>query len=142
QFVQQARSGAPPWNLFYRVTISDAIELGLVDVINRVQGTRLTPDDFLAGCKARAGLEEVFQQAYMYNPLAAATNHIVDWSAIEACRYDYEFTRVHYEHNQIVEQFGQFSPGGASNREQEIIDFIHKRFLKLFHNKSSYRLGF
>src|SRR5207249_7456965 len=90
-----------PWNLYYRVTITDAIELGLVDVINRVQGTRLTPDEFLAGCQARAGLEEVFEQAYMCNPRGAATNHIVEWSAIERCRYDYQIIRVHFEHTQI-----------------------------------------
>src|SRR5436309_3125025 len=131
-----------PWNLFYRVTIVDALDLGLLDVINRVHGTTTTREEFLAGCQARAGLEEVFQQAYMCNPLGAATNHIVDWSAIERCRYDYEFIRVHFEHSQMIEQFGAFSPGGATNREQDIIDFIHKRFLKLFQKKSSYRLGF
>ena len=110
--------------------------------LNRVHGTTTTREEFLAGCQARAGLEEVFQQAYMCNPLGAATNHIVDWSAIERCRYDYEIIRVHFEHSQIIEQFGEFSPGGASNREQDIINFIHKRFLKLFQNKSSFRLGF
>ena len=38
--------------------------------------------------------------------MGAATNHIVDWSAIQRCRYDYEIVRVHFEHSQIMEQFG------------------------------------
>jgi len=128
------RSDAPPspWNLYYRVTIADAIELGLVDVINRVHGSRLSPAEFVAGCQARSGLEEVFQQTYMCNPQGAATNHLVDWSAIERCRYDYEIIRVHFENNQIVEQFGEFNPRDASRREQEIRDFINQRFLPLF----------
>src|SRR5207249_6722709 len=41
-----------PWNLYFRVTMPDAIQLGLVDVINRARGTHLTPDEFLAGCRA------------------------------------------------------------------------------------------
>ncbi len=120
----------------------DAIQLGLVDVINRARGTQLSRTQFLADCKARARQEEIYEQSYMCNPLGASTNHIVDWSVIERCRYDYTFIRVHFEHSQIIEQFGEFSPAGESNREHEITDFIHKRFLKLFQAKSKFRLGF
>ena len=131
-----------PWNLYYCVTILDAIELGLLDVINRIHGTCTTPAEFVASCRSRAGLEEVFQQAYMCNPLGAATNHIVDWSAIERCRYDYEITRLHFDHAQIIQQFGDFCPGRELNREQEITSLIHNRFLKLFQTRNTYRLGF
>jgi phage FluMu gp28-like protein len=135
----------------YRVTLADAIELGLVDFINRVSGTRFTPDQFIADCRARSHLEEIFQQSYMCNPLGATANHIVDWSAIERCRYDYEIIRVHFEHNQIIEQFGDFSPNNQSNREHDIESFIHQRFLPLFQGRSAlnsqpstinFRLGF
>src|SRR5438093_10983245 len=107
----------------------DAIKLGLVDVINRARGTRFTPGQFLADCRSRARDEEIFEQAYMCNPMGASANHIVEWSAIERCRYDYEIIRVHFEHAKIIEQFGEFSPG--------IREFIHKRFLKLFQSKST-----
>jgi phage FluMu gp28-like protein len=136
EFAAEARSGAGPWNIYFKVTLPDAINFGLLDVINRVRGTRLTADQFIADARARARLEEVFEQSYMCNPAGAATNHIVDWSAIELCRYDYEIIRVHLEQQQITEQFGDFSPANAANRQQEIIDFIHKRFLPLFQGVS------
>src|SRR3954469_7077859 len=56
QFAQQARAGKPPWNLYCRVTITDAIENGLLEAINRTRGSNLNPAEFLANCKARAGL--------------------------------------------------------------------------------------
>jgi len=125
-----------PWNLYYRVTLTDAIELGLLDVINRVQNASFTPEQFVADCRARARQEEIFQQAYLCNPMGAAANHIVDWSAIERCRYDYEVLRVHLEHAQIIEQFGEFNPRTETEREQDIGDFIQKRFLRLFQRRA------
>jgi phage FluMu gp28-like protein len=131
-----------PWNLYYRVTIADALEFGLVDVINRVQGTNLTPGQFLSDCRARAGSEEIFQQAYMCNPMGAATNHIVDWSAIENCRADYQILRLHFEHDQVIQQFGPFRPDRQDERERDISEFIHNKFLPLFQSQATYRLGF
>jgi phage FluMu gp28-like protein len=120
----------------------DAIKFGLVDFINRARGTILSPLQFLAGCKARARLEEIFEQAYMCNPLGASTNHVVEWSAIERCRYDYEIDRVHLEHSQIIEKFGEFSPSTATNRAYEIERFLLHSFNKIITTKSKYRLGF
>jgi len=142
EFCQEARAGAGPWNIYSKVTMPDAIKLGLVDVINRARGTRFTPGQFLADCRSRARDEEIFEQSYMCNPLGASTNHIVDSSVIERCRYDYDIIRVHLEHAQILEQFGQFSPDREDSREHEITAFIHKRFLELFQTKRQYRLGF
>ncbi len=126
----------PPWNLYYRVTLPDAIELGLLDVINRVQKTTFSPAQFIADCRSRARQEEIFQQAYMCNPMGAATNHIVEWSAIERCRYEYDMLRVHLEHAQIIQQFGEFSPQREADREYEIEDFINKKLLRLFQGDS------
>jgi phage FluMu gp28-like protein len=120
----------------------DAVEQGLLDVINRTKGTAFTGPQLLADCQARSGSEEVYQQSYMCNPLGTATNHIVDWSAIELCRYDYEIIRAHFEHSQIVQQFGAFHPDREQQRQQAIADFIHKEFLPLFQSKDRYRLGF
>src|SRR5258707_8929657 len=41
QFVQQARPRKPPWKLYYRVTITNALQLGLLHVINRTGDTQL-----------------------------------------------------------------------------------------------------
>ena len=64
----------------------DAVELGLLDVINRTKDSHFTAEQFIADCQSRSGSEEVYQQSYMCNPLGAATATIVDWSAIERCR--------------------------------------------------------
>src|SRR5439155_8466733 len=98
--------------------------------------------EFLADCRARARQEEIFQQAYMCNPLGASTNHIVEWSAIERCRYDYPVARLHLEHLQIIEKFGEFNPSTACNRQTEIERFLLHSFNKIFTTKSKYRLGF
>ena len=117
-----------PWNLYYRVTMPDAIELRLLDVINRTQGTHFTAEQFLADCRARAGSEEVFQQSYMCNPLGASAASIVEWSAIERCRSDYSIERVHLESPQLLQQFGQFNPAAQSARESQIHDFLRAKF--------------
>jgi phage FluMu gp28-like protein len=126
-----------PWNLYYRVTLTDAIDLGLLEVINRTQNKNFTHDQFIADCRARARQEEIFQQSYMCNPLGASTNHIVEWSAIERCRYDYDFVRVHLEHSQIVEKFGDFSPTTEDSRSYDIESFIRTTFRPLFDDRPS-----
>ena len=132
QFAQEARAGAGPWNLYYRVTLADAIELGLLDVVNRTQGKNFTPEQFLANCRSLAGSEEIFQQSYMCNPLGAAANHIVEWSAVERCRFDYQIERVHLEDAQVRQQFGEFSPSRERERESQIQRFLHDKFPGLF----------
>ena len=117
-----------PWNLYFRVTMPDAINLGLVNVINRARGTNLSPEQFLADCRSRARQDEIFEQCYMCNPLGAATNHIVDWSAIERCRYDYEIERVHLEAADVTRHFGEFSPSRQDARESQIESFLHQNF--------------
>ena len=125
------KNSSSPWNLYFRVTLPDAIAFGLVDTINRARGTKITPAQFLADCRARARDEETFEQSYMCNPRGAAANHIVEWSAIERCRSDYRIERVHLEHAQIIAQFGEFTPGGQSERESKLQHFLRRQFPKL-----------
>jgi phage FluMu gp28-like protein len=131
--------------------MADAISEGLVELINRARGTSFTRQEFLSDCRARASQEEIFQQAYMCNPMGASANHIVEWSAIERCRYDYEIVRAHFEHVQIIKQFGEFRAENASKRQEQIKEFIRKKFCSLFKNPSTgdtqhssraFRLGF
>ncbi len=142
-----------PWNIYFRVTLPDAISLGLVDTINRARGTKITQVRFLADCRARAREEEIFQQSYLCNPLGTASNHIVEWSAIERCRSDYEIERVHLEAEEIKRRFGEFSRYQAARREQQIEDFVSKEFPKLLGRENAsktdpqyrdrrFRLGF
>jgi phage FluMu gp28-like protein len=117
-----------PWNLYFKVTIEDAVRCGLVDVINKSRGTDFTPEQFLVDCRARARDEEIFQQSYMCNPIGATANHIVDWSAIERCRWDHKIDRVHLEAEDIQKKFGSFKPGTADQREQKIHAFLEESF--------------
>jgi len=141
QFAQQARAGKPPWNLYYRVTMTNAIDLGLIDVINRTRGTQLNPAQFVADCQARSGTEEIFQQTYMCNPVPGGAG-IVDWSAIERCRSDYAIERVHLEADKVLQQFGETSPSQEAAREHLIEQFLRKNFSKILAARSQYRLGF
>jgi phage FluMu gp28-like protein len=150
------RSDSPrpsgPWNLYFRVTMPDAVELGLLDVINRTTDANFTAAQFLADCRARAGSEEIFQQSYMCNPLGATTAHIVEWSVIERCRYDYQIERLHFEADDVTRRFGQFNPSTDESRQRQIYAHIVSSFPKLFKSSSSsssssssrpkYRLGF
>ena len=138
---------AAPWNLYYRLTITDAIQLGLLDVINRVQRTQFTPGQFLADCRSRAGSEEIFQQSYMCNPVGAASANIVDWSAIQRCRSDYHIERVHLEADQVRQLFGDFTSYQERPRETQIHNFLRSSFPSLLnpstlHAPPPLRLGF
>jgi phage FluMu gp28-like protein len=132
EFAQEARNGAGPWNIYFKVTMMDAIKLGLVDFFNRIRGTCFNQASFLASCKARARLEEIFQQAYMCNPLGAATNHIVDWSSIARCQADYQIERLHLEADQVRQQFGEFVTCRQLERENKIHQFLRASFPSLF----------
>jgi phage FluMu gp28-like protein len=119
-----------PWNLYFKVTITDAIEQGLLTVINRTRDANLTPTQFLADCRARAGLEQIFQQSYMCNPVPGGAS-IVDWASIERCRSDYEIERVHLEAHDITRLFGDFTPHLQSSRQSRIEDYLHEKFPNL-----------
>ena len=141
------------WNVYYRVTMADAIELGLLDFINQTRLTKFTPEEFLADCRARARLEEVFQQAYMCNPVPAGAQFI-GWAAIERCRSNYTIERVHLEADDIRHRFGEFRPCGQNERKSEIELFLREQFPSLFSDSpasghsalrtphSAFRLGF
>jgi phage FluMu gp28-like protein len=140
EFARAARAGSQPstlnsqpfWNLYFRVTLPDAIQSGLLDTINRVQGTAFTSEQFIADCRARAGSEEIFQQSYLCNPMGAASASIVDWSAIERCRADYSIERVHLEDAEILSRFGPFASGSESSRASRIHRFLQDSFPDLF----------
>jgi len=140
QFAQEARAGKVGWS-YYRVTMEDAVQEGLVEKINEVRGTHFTREEFVQDCKNRARLPEVYEQAYNCNP-SGSTSAIVPWASIENCRKDYQIPRVHLESGQIEELFGAFRPETQARREQRIRDYITGVFARLFNNPKRYRLGF
>lgn len=140
QFAQEARAGKGGWS-YYRVTMEDAVALGLVEKINSVRGTRTTRGEFIADCKVRARLPEIYEQAYNCNP-SGSTSAIVPWSQIQLCQQEYEIPRVHLEAAQIEEAFGAFTPGTQQSRETRIANYIAAAFAALIKTPAQYRLGF
>ncbi len=120
--IRHSDFSSTPWNLYYRVTMPDAIELGLLDVINRERNTRFTAEQFLADCRARSGQEHIYQQTYLCNPVPGGAA-IVEWSAIERCRADYEIERIHLEAHQITELFGDPASSRDDDREHANHEF-------------------
>lgn len=137
---QEARAGKGGWS-YYRVTMEDAVELGLVEKINAVRGTTWTREAFIQDCKNRARLPEVYEQAYNCNP-QGSTSAIVPWAQLANCQKDYPIERVHLESNQITELFGKFSPETKLSRETRITQFIKTNFAAVFKTPGKYRLGF
>src|SRR5581483_1736228 len=130
--IQKSKLKNSPWNLYFRVTMPDAVELGLLDVINRTRDTSFTPAQFIADCQARSGSDEVYQQSYLCNPLGSSAANIVEWSAIERCREDYSIDRVHLESDEVLRRFGQFNPNSQAARETKIQNFLLASFPELF----------
>ena len=126
---------------YYRVTMEDAVELGLVEKINSIQKTNFTREGFIQDCKNRARLPEIYEQAYNCNP-SGSTSAIVPWTQIENCRRDYQIVRLHMEAREIAEMFGSFNPSSQAEREIRIRQFIKGYFAKLFKTPALYRLGF
>ena len=140
QFAQEARAGKGGWS-YYRVTLEDAVAAGLVEKINSTRGTQTTRAQFIADCKLRARLPEIYEQAYNCNP-SGSTSCIVSWPQIQLCQHDYQVPRVHLEALQIAEAFGPFQPGEELWRERRISDFIASTFATLIKSPAQYRLGF
>ena len=140
QFAQEAQAGKGGWS-YYRVTIEDAIELGLVEKINETSGKKQTREEFLEAAKRRARLDEIFQQAYMCNP-RGSTSAIVSWSTIELCRKDYAIERVHFEADQVRETFGEFEPTLQASRQTCIRNYLHAAFAQSFDRIGHHALGF
>lgn len=139
-FAQEARAGKGGWS-YYRVTMEDAVELGLVEKINETRGTTWTREAFIQDCKNRARLPEVYEQAYNCNP-SGSTSAIVPWAQIENCKQDYAIVRVHLEAHQIREMFGEFRPELQAARQARIAAYIESAFAKVFNEPARYRLGF
>jgi len=139
-FANDAAAGVGGWS-YYRVTMEDAIDLGLLAKINEVSGKSWTKEEFMADCRQRARQEEIFQQAYMCNP-SGSSSAIVAWQQIELCARPYEIERVHLESSQIVETFGTFSPERQVSRHEKIQNFLLATFANYFKTPARNRLGF
>ncbi len=140
QFAREAAEGKGDWS-HYKVTMQDAVDMGLVEKINETRGTNMTREAFIQDCRNRARLEEVYDQAYDCKPVGG-TATIVSWSTLSACRQDYEMERVHMEAKTVRETFGNFDQAKKNQREAQIEAYILSAFPELFAMTEHFRLGF
>lgn len=140
QFSREAAAGKGGWN-HYRVTMEDAVGMGLVEKINEASGGKMSRPQFIEDCKNRARLPEVYEQAYNCNPSGSASA-IVSWATICQCRRDYPIERLHFEHRQMIETFGPFVDAAPAARRAKIAAFIRGAFANLFETAKHRRLGF
>lgn len=140
QFSREASAGKGGWS-HYRVTMENAIDLGLLDKINEASTKQWTKEEFIQDCKNRARLPEIYEQAYNCNPTGSASA-IVPWTMIENCRVDRPLTRLHLEKDQILDMFGPFRKETEVVRQRKIEEFIKSSFAKVFNEPQRYRIGF
>lgn len=140
QFAREAQAGKGGWN-HYRVTMEDAVGLGLVEKINAATGKQMTNEEFIQDCKNRARLPEVYEQSYNCNPSGSASS-IVSWAQICQCRRDYQIERLHFESHQMLETFGPFMDSAPLPRRNKVAAFIQAAYPKLFSTSKHRRIGF
>lgn len=140
QFSREAMAGKGGWS-HYRVTMEDAVSMGLVDKINAATGKAMTPEEFIQDCKNRARLPEVYEQSYNCNPSGSASA-IVSWAQIAQCRRDYTIERHHFEKQQALAQFGPYRDENPEPRRRAVDEFIRAAYPRLFSTVKHRRLGF
>lgn len=142
QFAKEAAAGKGGWSHF-RVTLEDAVQMGLVEKVNAQRGTSFSREQFIADARQRARMEEVFQQSYCCNP-QGSTSAIVPWTAIENCQREYAIARAHLEALQIQAQVGIYDPAPLrkAERERKIAAWMDGVFGELARTPARYRVGF
>lgn len=140
QFVREAQLGVGGWS-YYRVTMPDAIEMGLVEKINQTSGKNLTREEFLAAAIQRARLPEVADQELFCLP-RGGMNPIVPMSTIQRCEQEYDIERIHLESEKVVELFGEFHPATATERVQQIEAYVLSAFANTFAERIPHLGGF
>ena len=140
QFAREAAAGKGGWS-YYRVTMEDAVANGLVEKINQVSGKNMTREQFIADCKRRARLPEIYEEQYMCNP-KGGTAAIVPWNSIAMCSQDYAIERLHFEGEQIKQLFGEYAPQNQTSRERMICNAVETAFASTFQKPAQNRLGF
>jgi phage FluMu gp28-like protein len=139
-FAREAEAGQGGWS-YHRVTLLTAVAMGLVEKISSAREAPKTREEFIADCKRRARLPEVFEQEYMCNP-RGGTSTIVPWPAIELCQQDYAIERLHLEEARIIELFAEYRPEHQKTREAKIARCLAGAFACCFAHNAKHCLGF
>ncbi len=78
------RMNVSPVYSYHRVTLQDAIDQGLVERINEINGANQSREDYYDECKSSCLDDEEFLQEYMCVP-GVGLDALLPWALIEAC---------------------------------------------------------
>ncbi len=82
----QAKRDDIPFSV-HRVTLPDAVDQGLVEVVNRTRGTKYTREGFLTERRSRCRSEDHWRQEYLAIPAIDSTAWL-PYDLIQACEHD------------------------------------------------------
>lgn len=142
----EAERGQGRW-LYSHVDIYEAVEDGLVELINEVRGKKLTREGFIQAAREDALLPEIFALNYELkktNTLAP----IVAWEVLKACESDrVKLERAHLSQSDIETLFGNAESADRGSRRRSVEHWLDAQFPSLLSTRGRatsrrYRLGF
>jgi phage FluMu gp28-like protein len=141
----EAKSGKGGWH-YSHVDLYEAVDQGLVELINKVRGTKFTREEFIQDCKDDAVIPDIYALEYEIkktNTLAP----IVAWEVLKACeRPGHKIERAHLVTEDIVKLFGRAEQVSDGPRRAAVERWVRLHFAKLLSTKGGgsrrYRLGF
>jgi phage FluMu gp28-like protein len=140
-----AKRGKGGWK-YSHVDIYEAVEDGLVELINEVRGTKMTREEFIADAREDAMLPDLFALEYEIkksNTLAP----IVPWETLKAGeRPGLKIEREHLGQSDIAALFGRPETVDRGRRRRVVEGWLSEHFRKTLSGSGSssrrYRLGF
>lgn len=139
-----AKAGKGGW-AYTHADIYEAVEDGLVELINEVRGTKITREDFIAQAREDAVLPDLFALEYEIkksNTLAP----IVDWEVLKAAETPgLKIERAHLSQSDIETWFGRAEVRDRGARRRGVESWMVMQFADLFKKGTGsrrYRIGF
>jgi phage FluMu gp28-like protein len=139
-----AQSGKGGWH-FTKIDIYDAVEQGLVEMINEWRDLSMTREQFIADAKEDAILPDLFALEYEIrksNTLAP----IVEWEVLKAAeKAGLRIERAHLSQGDIETLFGRAEVRDRGARRRGVETWMSMQFADLFKKAPGsrrYRIGF
>lgn len=142
----EAKRGEKKWS-YHEIDLYRAVESGLVELINEVQGTEFTREEFIQDCKDDCLTPDIFALEYECRK-TNTLSPIVSWEKLKACETDIAIERCHLPDARVAELFGtaKQSAMDEGRRRRRVEHFLHAQFPHLFERRGTsgkrFRIGF
>lgn len=105
---ERAKGKASRWKI-KTITLTDALDQGLLEKINAVSGANMTREDFIADTKAMVGGEDAFAEECMCMPRASGLQAI-KWQYIDVAKRPFYMHRKHVEGDEAFDVHNWIAP--------------------------------